>query len=101
MTQKTTISVAVAHDRLEKLLGGGNGEQAHMIVEREGEPVAVILSFEEYKTLTTARAWEVLDLLNEALGHEADAQGLTEADLQEDIKRHRHDIMRDRYGSLD
>lgn len=101
MTHKTTIPASAAHDQLEKLLDASNGGQTHLIVERAGKPVAVMLSFTEYQSLVEQRGWEVFDRLQQALGQEAEQTGLSEEDLQQDIEQHRRDIMRGRYGALE
>ena len=51
MTRKSTIKATDVHRRFGKLLKRVYGSDEHLIVEREGFPVAVIMSYQEYEQL--------------------------------------------------
>lgn len=54
MTRKATIKATEMHRRLGKLLKRVYESDEHLIVEREGYPVAVLLSYQEYEHLSQA-----------------------------------------------
>jgi prevent-host-death family protein len=52
MTQQVTINASEGHRAFGKLLKRVYNSDEHLIVERDGFPVAVILSYREYEQLS-------------------------------------------------
>ena len=73
----------------------------HVVVERAGYPVAVMVSYEEYEQMMRERALATHRNLVRALGQEADRQGLTEEQLFEELKETRREVFEEQYGDLD
>jgi prevent-host-death family protein len=69
------ISVSQAQDRLSQVLDDVQKEP--ITITRHGEPVAVILSYEEYKRLSEVKAY--LKILS--LSQQLDDRGVTAAEL--------------------
>lgn len=70
----------------------------HLVVERGGYPVAVMMSYAEYEQLMRGRAQAAHRDLVRALGQEAEKQGLTEAQLQAEVKEDRRAVFNEMYG---
>lgn len=51
MTRQTTTKASEGHRAFGKLLKRVYGSDEHLIVERDGFPVAVLLSYQEYEQL--------------------------------------------------
>jgi prevent-host-death family protein len=69
------ISVSQARNRLSQVLDDAQKEP--ITITRHGEPVAVILSYEEYKRLNEVKAY--LKILS--LSQQLDDRGVTAAEL--------------------
>ena len=54
MARQATIKATDVHRRFGKLLKRVYGSDEHLIVEREGYPVAVLMSYQEYEQLSQA-----------------------------------------------
>lgn len=52
MTQQVTISASEGHRSFGKLLKRVYNSDEHLVVERDGFPVAVIMSYQEYEQLS-------------------------------------------------
>ena len=70
----------------------------HLVVERDGYPVAVMMSYQEYELLMRERAAAAHRDLVIALGQEADRQGLTEEQLMTELEGSKHRVYQERYG---
>lgn len=66
-----------------------------MIVERDGIPVIAILAISEYRRLIEIGHFE---RLAHTLGSKAEAQGLTEKALAEEMETIKRQTFEDRYG---
>jgi prevent-host-death family protein len=71
----------------------------HLIIERAGYPVAVMISFQEYETLMRDRALAVHNDLVTKLGQEAEQQNLDEAELMADLEAEKRQLFLENYGS--
>ena len=88
MTKKAVINASELHRAVGKMLKRAALQDEHLVVERDGYPVAVLLSYSEYENLMRLRALAAHRDLVRALGQEAERQGLSEeqmtAELEED-----------------
>ena len=88
MTKKVVINASELHRAAGKMLKRAALQDEHLVVERDGYPVAVLLSYSEYENLMRLRALAAHRDLVRALGQEAERQGLSEeqmtAELEED-----------------
>jgi prevent-host-death family protein len=75
-------------------------DKEHLVIERAGYPVAVILSYEEYEQLMRTQALEAHRELTIALNQEAERQGLTEEQLAAEIEEDKKAIFQEMYGTL-
>ena len=99
MSHQAIIKASEAHRGFGKLLRRVFRSDEHLIVERDGYPVAVILSFEEYQKLRRARAVEALDSLSHAVSHDIREQGITEEELTSEVEAAKREVYNERYGS--
>jgi len=70
----------------------------HLVVERDGYPVAVMMSYAEYEQLMRERALAWHRDLVRALGREAEQQGLTEGQLMQELEESKRRVHKERYG---
>lgn len=70
----------------------------HFVVEKNGLPVVVILSVQEYEDLRQAAALQNLDALGRSLGKKATAEGLTFEDINEQVEETKEEIFEELYG---
>src|SRR3972149_1171789 len=70
----------------------------HLVVERDGYPVAVMMSYAEYEQLMRERALALHRDLVRALGREAERQGLTEDQLIQELEESKRRVYKERYG---
>ena len=70
----------------------------HLVVERDGYPIAVMLAYPEYEQLMRDQAAAAHRELVIALGQEAERQGLTEEQLIRELEESKRKVHRERYG---
>ena len=98
MLRQVAIKASEGHRAFGKLLRRVYGSDEHLIVERDGFPVAVLLSYQEYQKLTQQRAVAALEQFSQKLGREIDRQGLSEEELVDELKRAQQEVYEERYG---
>jgi len=70
----------------------------HLVIERAGYPVAVMISFHEYEMLMRDRALAAHYDLVGALGRKAEQQNLDEAELMADLEMEKRQLFQENYG---
>lgn len=70
----------------------------HLIVERDGYPVAVLLSYQEFEQLMRQHALAAHRDLVIVLGQAAERQGLTEKHLLRELEQSKRQVYEKRYG---
>jgi prevent-host-death family protein len=101
MSKQTVVKATEGHREFGKLLRRVYGSDEHLIVERDGFPVAVLLSYQEYQEMVRGQSLEHLERLNRSLSKEAAAQDFSEGDLLRDVKQTRREIVKELYGELE
>ena len=87
MTKKAIINASELHRAAGKMLKRVALQDEHLVVERDGYPVAVLLSYPEYEELMHLRTVETHQALMRALGQEAERQGLSEEQLLAELEK--------------
>ena len=100
MSKQATVKASEGHRTFGKLLRRVYGSDEHLIVERDGFRVAVLMSYQEYEALQRRLALDALQELNQTLSQEAAQQALSEEDLQRELKETRRQLVEERYGEL-
>lgn len=81
----TTISAAAAPAHFDELVERANASNEHIVVERDGQAVLVLLSAAQYETLVAdqmqAERIRRLDEAARAIGQAVHERGLSEDDL--------------------
>ena len=99
--QEVAINASEGHRAFGQLLKRVYNTNEHLIVERDGFPVAVILSYQEYKTLMRERALADFEQLGRDMGKQAEAQGLTEDQLMAQLEETKKQVYPKTYGQAD
>jgi|Deesub1362B_J571_1020462.scaffolds.fasta_scaffold34035_2 prevent-host-death family protein len=70
----------------------------HLVVEKDGIPVVVILSFPDYERLIRQVKLARFEHLSLAAGLEVEREGLTEEELEAEMERIKEQLYRETYG---
>ena len=70
----------------------------HLVIERAGYPVAVLLSYQEYEALMRERAVAAHRQSVIAMSQEAERQGLTEEQLVDELEDVKRQVFDETYG---
>ena len=92
------VTATEVRRRFGEMLKRAHNEDEHLIVERDGYPLAVIVPYDDYQTLMREHALRAFDGFSRRLGREAEAQGITEEQLAEDLEAAKGEVFRERYG---
>jgi len=98
MSRQVIIKASEGHRAFGKLLKRVYRSDEHLIVERDGFPVAVLLSYQEYEKLSRERAVAAFERFSRPFGHEIEQQGLTEEELLHDLDKVKQEVYAERYG---
>jgi prevent-host-death family protein len=99
MAKKAVINASELHRAAGKMLKRVALQDEHLVVERDGYPVAVLLSYPEYEELMRLRALAAHRELVRTLGQEAERQGLTEEQLMAELEQDKRKAYNAAYGS--
>ena len=99
MTHQAIVSATEGHRSFGKLLKRVFRSDEHLIVERDGFPVAVLMSYQEYEKLRGQQAVDAFQRFSRELGREVERQGVTEEELLEELKQTRGEVFEDTYGN--
>lgn len=98
MSKKVVITASELHRAAGKVLKRVAIKDEHLVVERDGYPVAVLMSYNEYEQLMRERALAYHREMVRALGQEAERQGLTEEKLMAEMEETKKEAYREMYG---
>jgi PHD/YefM family antitoxin component YafN of YafNO toxin-antitoxin module len=99
MSKQVVINASELHRAAGKMLKRVALQDEHLVVERDGYPVAVLLSFPEYEDLMHLRALTIHRELVHALGQAVEQQELSEEQLMEELEKDKRAVHRAIYGS--
>ena len=94
----TTISATDARIRFGEVMKRAYSGQEHLIVEKGGIPLVVIMSVPDYEQMRTELKLERFERMSRAAGLDAEKQGLTEEMLEEELETIRGQIYKEKYG---
>ncbi len=98
MVRQAPIKASEGHRAFGKLLKRVYRSDEHLIVERDGFPVAVLLSYQEYEKLVHQQAEGAFQRFSRELGREVEHRGLTEEQLLEEARKAQREVYEDKYG---
>ena len=98
MPRQVVVPASEGHRAFGKLLQRVYRSDEHLIVERGGYPVAVLLSYREYQRLRDERTLATFDQFSRDLGQEVQRQGLDEDGLLQEVHKVKREVYRERYG---
>ena len=97
---KKIIGATEARKNFSQLVNRVHRREEHLVVEKLGIPVVVIISMQDYEQYQRFLAQRIHKDLGRKMGAEAEKQGLTEEKLFEELDRTRQEIFEERYGDL-
>ncbi len=98
MSRQVVISATEGHRSFGKLLRRVFRSDEHLVVERDGFPVAVLMSYDEYEKLSRQGSVAAFERFSQELGRQIERQGLTEEDVLEELKKARRQVYEEEYG---
>lgn len=98
MSKQIVINATEGHRSFGKLLKRVYRADEHFVVERDGFPVAVIMSYQEYEDLKRQQAVAAFDQFSRAFGAELARQGIAEEQLLEDLEADKQELYEEKYG---
>jgi prevent-host-death family protein len=94
----STIAATEARIHFGDVLKRVHNKREHLIVEKDGLPIAAILSHADYEEYRLFLARQLLEEMNKTLNREAVAQGYTEEQALEDLATIKKEVYQKRYG---
>ena len=82
-----------------KLLKRVYSSDEHLLVERDGTPAAVLMSYREYRELIRQRSVAALEQLGPELGCEIERQGVSEEELLNATEESKRQVYREEYNA--
>jgi prevent-host-death family protein len=104
MGKKTVIRASELHREAGKALRRVALGDEHLVVERDGYPIAVLMSYNDYEQYEQLRREQALAAHKElvrTLGQEAERQGVTEEQLMAELEEDKRAIFKEIYGDLE
>ena len=92
------INATEARQYFGKVIQRANSGDEHLVVEKNGLPVVVILSIKDYEEMRKAAALQNLQELNRSLNKKASEMGLTEEELEKKVEETKREIFEELYG---
>ena len=99
MSKEVIIAASELHRAAGKALKRVALQNEHLIVERDGYPIAVLMSYPEYEDLMHLRSLTAHRELVRSLGQEAERQGLSEEQLMVELEKDKRAVYKAAYGS--
>jgi len=96
--KKDSLSATEARIHFGEVIKRAYVGREHLVVERDGIPVVVILSFPDYEQLISQAKLARFERLSRAAGLEAERQGLTEEQLEAEMERIKARLYQETYG---
>jgi prevent-host-death family protein len=96
--QVSKINATEARQCFGKVIQRAHSGSEHLIVEKNGLPVVVILSIKDYEEMRQKAALQNLQELNRSLSRKANVLGLTEEKLASEVEETKKEIFEELYG---
>lgn len=98
MTNQKTITASDLQRASGSILKRVALGREHLVIERAGYPVAVLLSYPEYEALMRERTLTSHREMVVTLSREAERQGLTEEQLLAELEEVKRQVFEETYG---
>lgn len=98
MAKQAVISATEGHRSFGKLLKRVYNSDEHLVVERDGFPVAVIMSYQEYQEFRRRQARAAFEQFSRKFGEELAQSGVTQEELFAELAKDRQELYEEKYG---
>ena len=98
MSHRAIVQATEGHRAFGQLLRRDYSSDEHLIVERDGFPVAVLMSYQEYQQLSRQQGMAAFERLGRELGRASEKQGIAEEEPLADLKEARKAVHEESYG---
>jgi prevent-host-death family protein len=93
-----TIPATQARNQFGEVLKRVYRDGEQLIIEKDGLPIAAILSHADFEEYRRAMALQQLEELNKAVNREMQAKGITEEEALADLKQIKKEVFEEQYG---
>jgi prevent-host-death family protein len=102
-SQPVTVPASFVHRKFSEMIRRVYSGEEHFIIERDGLPVAVLVSVEEYRELMREREEREervkrFQQLARDIGREIERRGLTEEEVMAELEKTREQVFQKYYG---
>jgi prevent-host-death family protein len=98
VAHEVVIKASEGHRAFGKLLRRVYRTDDRLIVERDGFPVAVLMSYQEYQKIKRDLALEAFERFSRPFGRDIEEQGLSEDALLAELKESRKEVFGEQYA---
>jgi prevent-host-death family protein len=98
VSRQVVIKASEGHRSFGKLLKRVYCSDEHLVVERDGFPVAVLMSYQEYEKLRRQQALVAFEQFSRSLGAELERQGVSEEEALAELDEDKKALYREKYG---
>ncbi len=99
MAKKVIIKASELHRAAGKALKRVALNNEHLVVERDGYPIAVLMSYPDYEQLMRERALAAHRDFVRNLSQDAQERGLTEEQLMAQLEGDKREVYKEMYGA--
>ena len=97
---QAVVSATEVRRHLGKILKRAHNDAEHLIVERDGFPLAVIIPFSDYEEIMRERGLKAFRVFSQKIGQEVEGKGITEEQLLEDLEATKKEVFQEEYENL-
>jgi len=99
MLRQVAIKASEGRRALGNLLRRVGPSDEHLSVKRDGFPVAILISYQEYRKLVRQRLMVASEQLGRGLVREIEGQSVTEEELLNDSEEANRRVFEEEYGA--
>jgi prevent-host-death family protein len=94
----SVVPATEARNHFGEMLKRVHNGKEQLVVEKDGLPIAVLLSHPEFEEYRRLKAVALLEQLNRAVNRDLVAQGYTEGQALEDMRAIKKEVYEETYG---
>jgi prevent-host-death family protein len=97
----TTVPATEVRQHFGEMLRRVHTGREQLVVEKDGLPIAAIMSHAEFEEYRRLKALGSLQLLGRAVGRDLEAEGISEEQALADLEATKQEVFAEKYGRPD
>lgn len=94
----TTVPATEVRQHFGEMLKRVYRNEELLVVEKDGLPIAAIMSHAEFEAYRRLKALALLDKLGRGVGQALEARGITEAQALAELEQTKQEVVEEKYG---